>query len=207
MPRRRITRTLGAAAGGLLGVAFLPMAAAFADSYEIIPDPSSTETLTGVYGLENTAPPAESGSIQGYQEFEVYDTTTSQAVGTFYADESNSTDIVGDTNTELLVIPNPDPSVDPATFGTVGSTAGDVPPVGSVIDTYSYAGDEFGYVYTAYPATGGADTVTDTLTTVGYGDYPVGSTYDAIASESDTSVPPIPLAGGDEIVPTAALLF
>ena len=75
---------------GCLGAAFFPVAAAFADDYEIHPDPSSTETLTGVYGLENTASPAESGSILGYQEFEVLDTTTKQVVGTFYADESNS---------------------------------------------------------------------------------------------------------------------
>jgi hypothetical protein len=201
MPRRRITRALGAAAGGLLGAALLPAAAAFADDYEILPDPSSTETLTGVYGLENTAPPAESGSIQGYQEFEVLDTTSNQVVGTFGADESNSTDITGNTNTELLVTSDG--------TGTVGTAAGDIPQVGSVIDTYTYAGDEYGYVYSALTSTppGGAATASDTLTTVGYGDFPVGSTYDAVASESDTSVPPIPLAGGDEIVPTGAETF
>lgn len=199
---RRITGTLGAAAGCLLGAAFLSLATALADSYEIIPDPSSTETLTGVYGLENTAPPAETGSIQGYQEFEVYDTSTNQAVGYFDADESNSADISGDTNTELLV------TSDVPGAGTVGTAAGDVPPVGSVIDTYAYAGDQFGYVYTDYPSTtGGADTATETLTTVSYGDFPFASTYDAIASESDTSVPPIPLAGGDDIVPTGAETF
>ncbi len=195
---RRITRrTLGAAAGGLLGVAFLPAAVAFADSYEIIADPSSTETYTGMYGLENTAPPAVSGSIQGYQEFEVYDTTSQQVVGAFYADESNSVDIAGDSNTELLVTSD--------LSGAPGTAAGDVPPVGSVIDTYTYAGDEYGYVYSALTPTspGGAVTVSDTLTTVGYGDFPVGSTYDAVAPESDSSVPPIPLAGGDEIVPAA----
>ncbi|WP_343572658.1 hypothetical protein [Mycobacterium sp.] len=195
MHRRRVTRALGAAAGGLLGVAFLPAAVAFADSYEIIPDPSSTETLTGVYGLENTVPPAETGSIQGTQEFEVYDTTTRQVVGTFDADESNSIDISGDTNTELLVTHD--------LSGTVGTAAGDVPADNSIIDSYTYAGDQFGYVYSDLPST----TATETLTTAGYGDFPVSSSYDAIASESDTAVPPISLSGGDVIVPTGAETF
>ena len=196
MPRRRIARTMGAAASGLLGVAFIPAAIAFADDYEIIPDPSSTETLTGVYGLENTAPPAETGSIQGYQEFEDYDTTTKQVVGTFYADESNSIDVTGDTNTALLVTSDG--------TGTVGTAAGDIPAVGSVIDNYTYAGDEFGYVYSALTSTppGGADTVSDTFTTVGYGDFPVGSTFDAITAESGvTALSPTTLADGDEIEP------
>ena len=198
MPRRRITRAMGAAAGGLLGAALLPAAAAFADAYEVLPDPSSTETLTGVYGLENTVPPAETGSIQGYQEFEVLDTTSNQVVGTFYADESNSIDVTGNTNSVLLVTSD--------STGTVGTAAGDIPAVGSVIDSYNYAGDEFGYTYSALTSTpaGGADTVSDTLTTVSYGDVAVGSTYDAITAESGvTALPPITLAGGDEIVPVS----
>ena len=202
MRRRRITRTLGAAAGGLLGAAFLPAAAAFADSYEILPDPSSTETLTGVYGLENTAPPAETGSIQGYQEFEVYDTTTKQVVGTFGADESNSIDITGNTNSVLLVTSDD--------TGPVGTAAGDIPAVGSVIDSYNYAGDDFGYTYSALTSTpaGGADTVSDTFTTVGYGDVAVGSTYDAITAESGvTALGSIKLADGDEIEPVGSESF
>lgn len=197
MQRRRITRTLGAAAGGMLGAAFLPVAVAVADSYEIVPD--GTETYTGVYGLENTAPPAETGSIQGTQEFEVYDTTTGQPVGYFDADESNSTDIDGDTNTVLLV------TSDVPGTGTVGTAAGDVPPVGSVIDTYTYAGDQLGYVYADYPSTtGGADTVTDTSTTVSYGDVPTSSTFDAVTAESGvTALGSITLADGDQIVPVS----
>jgi hypothetical protein len=159
MTRRRITRTLGAAAGGLLGAAFLPVAVAFADDYEVVPDPSSTETLTGVYGLENTAPPAETGSIQGSQEFEVLDTTTHQVVGTFYADESNSIDILGDTNTELLVTAE-------GSSDTVGTAAGDTPPVGSVLDAYTYDGGDAGYMYSDLASTTpGADVISATSVT------------------------------------------
>jgi hypothetical protein len=207
MRRRRITRALGAAAGGLLGAAFVPVAAAFADNYETIPDPSSTETLTGIYGLENTAPPAETGSIQGYQEFEVLDTTTNQVVGTFDADESNSVDIAGDTNTELLVTQD--------LSGIVGTAAGDTPAVGSVIDTYTYAGGQSGYVYSDLTTPGGADTLLDTLTTVTQGDFPTSNTFDAsdglsagtdgsVVDTEDMALPAITLAGGDEIVPTSA---
>src|ERR1700730_13611296 len=76
--RRRSARILGAAAGGLLGVAFMPAAAAFADDYTI--DPTGTETITGIYGTglgsADTAPPAVAGTLQGFQEFNYNDTTT-----------------------------------------------------------------------------------------------------------------------------------
>jgi hypothetical protein len=197
MFRRLITRALGAAAGGLLGAAFLPAAVAVADDYEILPDPTSTETLTGVYQLQNTVPPAESGSIQGTQEFKVLDTTTNQVVGTFDADESNSVDIVRDTNTELLVTQD--------LSGTVGTDAGDTPAVGSVIDTYTYAGGDFGYVYSDLVSTtpGGADVISDTDVSP-LGDLTSPGTFDAVSAETaDTALPPITLVGGDEIVPAS----
>ena len=50
MNRCLIARAMGAAAGGLLGSAFVPMAVAFADDYAIVPDPSSVEEVTGIYG-------------------------------------------------------------------------------------------------------------------------------------------------------------
>ncbi len=50
MNRWLIARAMGAAAGGLLGSAMLPMALALADDYAIVPDPSSIEEVTGIYG-------------------------------------------------------------------------------------------------------------------------------------------------------------
>jgi hypothetical protein len=88
MTRCRITRTLGAAVGGLVGAAYLPAAFAFADDIVITPDPSSTELVTGFYGLHNvTAPPAVPGTVQGEQLFDYVDKTTGES-GTFYGYES-----------------------------------------------------------------------------------------------------------------------
>src|ERR1700722_12845214 len=102
--RRRSARILGAAAGGLLGVAFMPAAAAFADDYTI--DPTGTETITGIYGYGflgvATASPATPGSIQGHQGF-TYTDTSSGETGTLNGFESNATDSFGDTNQEVLV--------------------------------------------------------------------------------------------------------
>jgi hypothetical protein len=100
MVRRRITRPLGAAAGGLLAATFLPTATALADTYEIIPDPSSTEKITGFFG-DPATPPALAGSIQGQQVFEVFDTTTDKTdktVGTFDGDESTNPSVDSPAN-------------------------------------------------------------------------------------------------------------
>ena len=50
MTRRRLLAESGAAAGGLLGLAFLPLAVAHADEWTVTPDPNSVETVTGIYG-------------------------------------------------------------------------------------------------------------------------------------------------------------
>ena len=96
MTRRRITRALGAVASGVLGSAFLSAAVAFADDYDIVPDPNSTEVVTGYYGLLS-ALPAFDGTVQGYQLFDVDDTTLGTVVGTFDADESAVSNVLGGT--------------------------------------------------------------------------------------------------------------
>lgn len=132
MNRHHVSRPLGAAAGGLLGAAFFPAAVAFADSYEIVPDPSSTEQVASFYGAITT-PPAVTG-VDGTQEFDVVDTTTNTVVGQFDALEGNtySATLLGGTNQELLV------TSDVTT--NVGTAAGDTPPVGSVLDIYNFYG-------------------------------------------------------------------
>ncbi len=225
----------------MLGVAFLPMAVAFADSYEIIPDPSSTEEITGFFG-EPATPPAVAGSIQGQQVFEVFDTTTDKTVGTFDADESTNPSLYGAANELLLVTKDLSGTAGTATgvtenitsvtgfspadiavegnqlfdvynaasdqatgafdgevtntsdvllnyteeilvtndvSGTVGSAAGDTPPVGSLYNVFYILGDPSFYnLYSVTPSSSG-DVVSDTLVSR-YGDVAIPiSFYDA----------------------------
>ena len=86
MDRCLIARAMGAAAGGFLGSALLPMAVAFADDYAIVPDPSSVEEVTGIYGSGFFGVPELPRAVDGSQLFDIDDTT----VGT-----SASPDVVG----------------------------------------------------------------------------------------------------------------
>jgi hypothetical protein len=188
---RRIPRALGAAAGGLLGAAFFPTAAAFADDYDLGPAAGSVEKVTGIYGTgfggADTAPPAVAGTVQGNQLFD-YTDTTSGDTGTFNGDESSVVDGFGDTNEEVLV-----------THDVSGS---DAPPVGSVFDTYT-VGDDSGYenIYSAVPTGTGSDVITDTWVTPD-GDYTIPMTFDAAdVSVADTTG--VPLSAGDDFFPDA----
>jgi hypothetical protein len=152
MNRCLIARAVGAAAGGLLGSALLPMAAAFADDYAVVPDPSSVEEVSGIYGSGFFSVPQLPGAVDGSQLFDIDDTTVGTStspdvVGTFDADEATVAGGFG--NEELLVTSD--------VSGNVGTAAGDVPPVGSVIDTQSLG--PLGYEpYTALASpTPGAD--------------------------------------------------
>ena len=167
----RLTRALGAAVGGLLAAAFLPAAAALADDYHIVPDPNSTEVVTGYYGLY-TALPALDGSALGHQTFDVDDTTLGTVVGSFDADESTTSGIFfGGTNDEILVTSD--------VSGTTGTGAGEVPPVGSVFDTFTFGDSGFGNVYSDLAsATAGGDVISDTFVTP-FGDYTTPLVFDA----------------------------
>jgi hypothetical protein len=189
MRRRRITRALGAAAGGLLGVAFLPAPAAIADDYNIVVDPNSTEQITGIYGYGFdgfvTAPPAVAGSVQGDQTFDFTDTTTGIS-GTFAAHESTSADAFGDTNQDVLVS---------------SSSGGDAPPVGSFFDSYTFDDDAFANIYAALPSPTG-DLISDTLVTP-FGDYTIPVTFDA-ADIPVSDAAGVPLGDGDDMDPVSA---
>ena len=195
MARRCITHCLGAAAGGLLGVALLPVAVAFADSYEMIPDPSSTEEITGFFGVPTT-PPAVAGSIQGQQVFAVYDTTTDQTVGTFDADESTNPSLYGATNELLLVTKD--------LSGTAGTATGDTPPVGSVIEVRNY-GDGYGTIYSALASPEG-DVLTKTLTTPS-GAETMPAYYDVAAGLANNTLDdqPVVLTDGYELAPATGV--
>jgi hypothetical protein len=183
---------LGVAAGGVLGGALLPVAVAFADSYEIIPDPSSTEVVTGFFG-DPTTPPGVAASIQGQQAFEVFDTTTDKTVGTFDADESTNPSLYGAANELLLVTKD--------LSGTAGTATGDTPPVGSVINIADF-GHGYETIYSALVSSSG-DVVTKSLTTP-FGTESMPALYDAAVGVDGTSsldVPPLHLTDGYYFAP------
>src|ERR1700753_2607671 len=164
--RRRRARILGAAAGGLWGVAVIPAAAAFADDYTV--DPTGIQTITGIYGYGffgvDTASPATPGSIQGHQSF-TYTDTSSHESGTLNGFESNATDAFGDTNQEVLV---------------TSSSGTDAPAAGSVLDTYTLGDSGYANIYSAVPTGDGNYEITVTVVTP-QGDYDVPTTFNAAA--------------------------
>jgi hypothetical protein len=171
------------------------MAVAFADSYQIIPDPSSTEEITGFFG-EPATPPAVAGSIQGQQVFEVFDTTTDKPVGTFDADESTNPSLYGAANELLLVTKD--------LSGTAGTATGDTPPVGSVFDIANY-GNGYETIYSDLASPNG-DVVTDSWTNP-FAAGSVPATYDVAAGLGTDSVDatPVRLTDGYDFAPATAV--
>jgi hypothetical protein len=162
----RRTGKIGAAAGGLLGLAFLPLAVAHADDWTVAPDPNSVETVTGIYGYgfggALTTPPSVSGSIQGYGLFDYHNITAGNS-GAFNGLESTSQDGLGDLNQEVYVASD---------FSGTGA-----PSIGSVFDTANMGNGALVNVYSdIYSPTG--DTITDTVTTP-FGSYSIPTTFDA----------------------------
>ena len=183
MKRRHIARNLGAALGGLLGVAYLPAASAFADVYEVVPDPSDTniETVTGFYGLGNvSAPPAVPGTVQGEQLFDYVDKTTGQTVGTFYGYES--LDQLNQNGHLYLA----NFLVTQDVTGTPGTKFGDLPNPGSVIEIQNQDGNET--IYTDLTSkTGAADASYQTHVTA-FGGHTYHEGFDPAAGLGDNSL-------------------
>jgi hypothetical protein len=194
VPSRRTTRSLGAVAGAVLWTALGPTAVAFADTYEILPDPNSTEVITGFYG-EPATPPAVAGSVQGHQLFEVFDKTTGQVAGTFDAQESTQPSLYGAAHELLLVTDD--------VSGATGTAAGDTPPVGSVIDIGNY-GNGVETIYSALAQPDGNDVVTLSLVTPS-GTHTIPFFYDVALGLSDhmSDQQPIVLTDGYELAPAA----
>jgi hypothetical protein len=167
MNTRRITFTLGAAGGGLLAAAFLPMAVAFADVDAYLPDPRYTPNAEYTDGM----PPVYQ-DVLGYDRFDWVDETQSttgnpDVLGTFNADTSEVSTAFGWTNQELLV--------------DDGGLSGDHPEVGSVFDVTTF-GSGFENVYSDLVGAGanGANLITDSFDTP-FGDFAIPTAFDASA--------------------------
>jgi hypothetical protein len=155
------------------------------DGYSLVP--SSTETVTSISPQWTYLPGAPS-MVQGEQEFNVVDPTTSESVGTFTA-------LVGRANsfdyTVLLVTANDGINV--------GTAAGQVPPVGSLIATFMVG--SIGWTYSSMPSESG-DVISFKLITP-LGDIAIPLSFDAAEGIADGTVDnePIDLGNGYSIAP------
>lgn len=134
--------------------------------------PISELLPSGVNGL----PPREI-QVQGYQQFGVFDSAGVQR-GSFDADVSNQLDMFGIHSQAILVTGT--------TGGTPGAGAGDVPPVGSVINLMHLGNSGFGTYYSALPSPSGTTVSFKFLTP--FVDIPTWSTYDATAGLGSVSL-------------------
>ncbi|MGA8127166.1 MAG: hypothetical protein WB967_23635 [Mycobacterium sp.] len=173
MKTRRITLALGAAAGGLLAAAFLPLAVANADSGDVIdvtsdamratpPDffgfsPDSSETVLTVSGL----PPLYQ-QVEGYQTFD-YVTPKGDDLGSFNADVSKLT-TPGFENIEYLITGD-----DPTAYANadmISAPTESFPTDGSVYDIANF-GNGFENVYSDVLPEQAQRLATDSLTGIG----------------------------------------
>jgi len=159
------------------------------NGYSLVP--SSTEDVTSFYGPWTYLPGAPS-LVQGQQHFDIVDPRTHTSVGDFDA-------LVGRGNgynyTSLLVTAN---------GGTnIGTGAGQVPPVGSLIAQFKIG--PLGWVYSSMPTTSG-DVLSFALATP-FGDIPLRTTFDGSAGIADHTFDdrPVRLTNGYSIAPADPL--
>ena len=198
MNTRRITLALGAAAGGLLAAAYLPMAVANADISDVSapitpsPDvfgfeaiPGSPEDVLTVSGL----PPLDQ-QVEGYQTFDYFSpANATDPIGTVNTDVSTLTTPFGFDNTEYLV--TGDASDATKAVESVGFPTDGLPTTGSVYDIANF-GDGFSNDYSdvvALPARM-ADGTTDALS--GTGTAATGTITDTFVTPfGNVDLPPL----------------
>ena len=128
--------------------------------------------------------------IQSEQSFNLVDPSTKQVVGSFRALQSTLTGIF--TSRELVVTE--------VLSGTAGTAAGQVPPLGSLINSSTLLG--FGTLYTAIPAASG--NVTSFKLVSPFGDIAIPFPYDGAKGLTDYGEvnKPLTLDNGVTIAPT-----
>ena len=155
------------------------------NGYSLVPN--STEEVTSLYGQWTYLPGAPS-LVQGRQHFDVVDPRSDDTVGNFDALVSRGN---GYNYTSLLVTAND---------GTnVGTDAGQVPPVGSLIATFRVG--PLGWSYSDMPSASGNVIALALLTP--FGRIPLRSTFAGAAGIADHTVDdrPIRLTNGYSIAP------
>lgn len=155
------------------------------NGYDIVP--SSTETVTSFYGRW-TYFPGGPGMVQGQQQFDVVDPSTGENLGSFDALVSRG---YAFNYTELLVTSNDGINV--------GTGAGQVPPVGSVI--VDCTAGNVGWRYTALPSPSG-DAVSFSIVTP-FGSIRLPMRFNAAEGIAERTVDnrPMDLGNGYSIAP------
>ena len=166
--QRRITLTLGVAAGCLLAAAFLPAAVAFADDYDFTPD-AVTFVPTQVEGY-----PPLINEVTGIEDWSVNDATTSVLVfPDCFAGTDTATTIGSFTNDDFLY-----PSSSPVTL-IEGPTTFFVEP-GTQIDLANFGG---GFENEWIDVPSGPDSGISDLLITPFGDFPLlGTGFADLAS-------------------------
>lgn len=162
------------------------------NGYNVVP--ASIETVVNFYG-QWTYWPGVSSTTQGKQDYSLVDPNTQQTVGNFSAlvQQGDPTSL-GTKYVELLVTANDGQNV--------GVDAGQTPPVGSIISSWTFLG-MFGWKYSSMPTSPTTNKVTFKAVTP-FGDIPVPFfRYDAgkgVANHTFDNKP-IDVTGGFSIVP------
>ncbi|MCW1959205.1 MAG: hypothetical protein KIH64_011805, partial [Mycobacterium sp.] len=162
------------------------------DGYNVVP--ASIETVVSFYG-QWTYWPGVSSTTQGKQDFHIVDPISEETVGSFSAlIEQGDPTSLGTRYVELLVTDNDGQNV--------GTEAGQTPPVGSIISSWTLLG-MFGWKYSSMPTSADTNKVSFKAVTP-FGDIPVPFFwYDAaegIANHTFDNTP-INVTEGYSIVP------
>jgi hypothetical protein len=162
------------------------------NGYNVVP--TSIETVVGFYG-QWTYWPGVSSTTQGKQDFSLVDPNTQQTVGNFSAlvQQGDPTSL-GTKYVELLVTANDGQNV--------GVDPGQIPPVGSIISSWTALGI-FGWKYSSMPTSPTTNKVSFKAVTP-FGDIPVPFfRYDAAKGVANNTFDnkPIDVTGGFFIVP------
>ena len=126
---------------------------------------------------------------QGTQAFDV-DNASGTAVGSFNADNTITADLLGAYTEAVLVTKD--------LSGTVGTTIGDTPSVGSIFNTITDDGIE--NVYADLTSSSG-NNISDVVVTP-LGDFSIPTTFDAAQVETTAA---IDLPDGDDLDPSGSL--
>lgn len=162
-----------------------------ANGYYLAPAAGVPENITAVTGL----PPADI-AVQGDQLFNVYDAATDQPLGAFQGLVTNTSDLAFNYTQEILVTQD--------ISGTVGSAAGDTPPVDSLYNVFYFFGDGSVYnIYSVTPSESG-NIISDTLVTPHH-EFTIPIPFDATSALTVNSIT-LPW-NGESIIPVGSELI